>query len=77
MVHQRRIALDLSCFLIAFFVLWTLHATLFYAVDESITSPISRAAYSDLLKLILWVVPAAVFARWLRRTPPAKYLGRL
>jgi CAAX protease family protein len=75
MVNPRRAALDLFVFLAAFFVLWTVRATWFYAVDESITSPVSRAAYSNFLKLVLWVLPAAAFAYWLRSTPPAKYLG--
>ncbi len=48
---------------------------MFYAVDESIVSPIARAAYSNLVKLVLWVLPAAVFAGVLRGSPPAEYLG--
>ena len=75
MANQRRPALDLCLFLAAFFVLWTFRATLFDAVDESIASPTLRAAFSALLKLILWVLPASAFACWLRGTPPAKYLG--
>ena len=74
-VNQRRAALDLSLFLAAFFILWTIRATWFYTVDESIASPTSRAAYADLLKLVLWVLPASAFAYWLRSTPPVKYLG--
>lgn len=75
MVNKRKLAVQLFLFLAAFFVLWTLRATVFYAVDESIASPIWRAAYSDLLKLVLWVLPAAAFAAVLRGAPPAKYLG--
>jgi membrane protease YdiL (CAAX protease family) len=75
MANQRKAALDLSLFLAVFFVLWTVRATLFYAVDESIASPTWRAAYSNLLKFVLWVLPASVFAFWLRSKPPAEYLG--
>ena len=75
MVNRRKAALQLSLFLVAFFALWTLRATLFYAADESIASPTSRAAYADLLKLVVWVLPAAAFAYVLRHVPPAKYLG--
>jgi len=75
MANQRKAALSLSLFLGGFFILWTLRATLFYAVDESIACPTSRAAYADLLKLVVWVLPAAAFGYWLRDTPPAKYLG--
>jgi membrane protease YdiL (CAAX protease family) len=75
MVNRRKAALQLSLFLVAFFALWTLRATLFYAADESIASPTSRAAYADLLELVVWVLPAAAFAYVLRHVPPAKYLG--
>lgn len=75
MVNQRKATRELSLFLVAFFVVWTLRATWFQAVDESIASPTLRAVYSDLLKFILWVLPAAAFARWLRGAPPANYLG--
>lgn len=56
-------------------MLWALRATLFYAVDESIASPTLRAAYADLLKLVVWVLPAATFAYWLSGAPPLKCLG--
>ena len=75
MVNRRKAAVQLFLFLVAFFVLWTLRATVFYTIDESIASPVSRAAYADLLKLVLWVLPAAVFVSVLRGTTPAKYLG--
>ena len=75
MINQRKAALSLSLYLAVFFVLWTLRATLFYAVDESIASSTFRAAYADLLKLVVWVLPAAAFAYWLRGAPPLKYLG--
>ncbi len=75
MVNQRRVALQLSLFLMAFFVLWTLRATFFYAVDESIADPTARAMYANLLKLVMWVFPAAAFAALLRHASPANYLG--
>ncbi len=75
MANQGKAARQLSLFLAAFFIAWTLRATWFYTVDESISSPTSRAAYSDLLKFLIWVVPAAAFARWVRRAAPLHYLG--
>jgi CAAX protease family protein len=75
MLTRRTRWLQLAVFLAAFFLVWTLRATVFYAVDEAIASPVARTAYSDLLKLLLWVLPAAAFARVLRRQPPARYLG--
>lgn len=75
MTNQRRATVELTLFLGAFFVLWTFRTTWFYAVDELIASPTWRAAYSDLVKLVLWVLPAAAFAYWLKSTPPARYMG--
>jgi uncharacterized protein len=75
MVNQRKAAVSLALFLLAFFVLWTLRATVFYAVDESISSTTLRATFADLLKLLLWVLPAAAFAYWLRSARPTQYLG--
>ena len=76
MVRQPKAILHLSIFLAAFFVLWTLRATwLWHAIDESIASPIWRALFSNLIKLIVWVLPAAGFACWLKGAPPEKYLG--
>jgi len=72
---RRPEAIQLTCFLAGLFMVWTLRATLFYAVDESISNPLPRAAYSQLLKLILWVLPAAAFGYWLRGLPPTRYLG--
>jgi len=75
MVNQRKTALQLSLFLAAFFVLWTLRATVFFAVDESLASPALQATYSNLLKLVVWVLPAAAYTFFLRSAPPAHYLG--
>ncbi len=61
-----------------FFAVWTLRATLLYAVDESIASPTLRATYSDLLKFLLWVLPAVAWVRWVKGLAPGEYwvLGR-
>lgn len=72
---SRNVAIQLSIFLAVVFILWSLRATMFYTIDESIASSTSRAAYSSLLKLILWVLPAVAFVYWLRPAPPANYLG--
>jgi len=75
MTNWRKPILQLSVFLAAFFVLWTLRATVFFSIDESIASPTARATYSNLLKFVLWVLSAAAFAYWLRNASPTKYLG--
>ena len=75
MTSRRTRALQLTAFLAAFFVVWSLRATVFYSVDRSIASPVWRTAYAAALKLILWVLPAAAFARLLRREPATRHLG--
>jgi membrane protease YdiL (CAAX protease family) len=72
---RRRFALQLLLFLACFFTAWSLRATVFYSLDEQIDSPILRAAYADLLKLVLWGLPAAVFASCVRKVAPGQYLG--
>jgi membrane protease YdiL (CAAX protease family) len=75
MINQRARAVQLSVFLTAFFIVWSIRATIGYRVDESIVSQGARAAFSDLLKLVIWVAPAVVFVSMLRRDSPARYLG--
>src|SRR5258708_6304880 len=72
---RRQRAIQLAVFLTAFFVVWSLRATVFFAIDEQIASEIWRGVYSNLLKRALWVLPAVVFAAWLRKASPARYLG--
>jgi uncharacterized protein len=72
---RRRFAVHLSLFVAIFLAVWSLRATVFLVLDERIASPILRAAYADLLKLVLWVLPAAVFVSLLRKASPARYLG--
>lgn len=61
--------------LIAFFFVWSLRATVFYSIDESITSDHWRTIYSTLVKAALWVGLAWVYVRWIRRMPVLRYLG--
>jgi membrane protease YdiL (CAAX protease family) len=61
--------------LVLFFALWTLRATVLIRFDTAIQSPESRTVYATLVKIILWVVPAMVFARWVRKKNPIDYLG--
>jgi membrane protease YdiL (CAAX protease family) len=56
---------------------WSLRATWLYFIDEAIGSESARLAYSALIKLGLWVVPAFAFASWVRGAAPLRYLGIL
>jgi membrane protease YdiL (CAAX protease family) len=73
--ERRRRLLEIALFLAGFLAAWTTRATALYPVDEAIASDAWRAAYSNLLKLAMWVLPAVAFARWVRRASPATYLG--
>ena len=58
MVNQRKRSLQLSLFLVAVFFIWAIRHTLFSAVDDSIASPTLWAAYYNLVKLVVWILPA-------------------
>ncbi len=74
-VNRRKHAFELCLFLAAFFALWIVRVASYDVIDGAIVSPTLRAVYSNLLKLMLWVLPASVFAYRVRGMPPAKYLG--
>ncbi len=61
--------------LAAFFVIWSLRATVFYFIDESITSDYGRTIYSTVVKATLWVGSAYLYVRWICRMPVLRYLG--
>ena len=73
--ERRRSATELAVFTGCCFAVWTMRATYGYAIDESITSPGARVLYSNVVKFLLWVVPAVLFVNWFRREPPLRYLG--
>lgn len=61
--------------ILGFFVIWSLRATLFYFVDESIASDTWRSVYSTSVKFALWVLPTFAFVWWVRRAPALRFLG--
>jgi membrane protease YdiL (CAAX protease family) len=65
----------MGLFLAAFFLAWSLRATIFYSIDEKISPGLSRVLFSQFIKLLLWVVPAFGFAWFVRRASPVQYLG--
>lgn len=74
-VTKRRAAIEMFLFLLCLFGVWSLRATFFYAIDESILSDSGRIVYSTLVKLGLWIVPAFGFVVWVRHAEPFQYLG--
>ncbi len=74
-VTKRQAAIEIFLFLLCLFGVWSLRATLFYSIDESIPSDSGRIVYSTLIKLGLWIVPAFGFVVWVRHAEPFQYLG--
>ena len=71
---KRRAAVEITVFILAF-----LPSGL--SVPRCcipLMSPLLRmrfVVYSNLVKFLLWVVPAILFVQWVRRTSPYAYLG--
>ena len=47
-------------YVVVFFVVWSLRATVFIRVDESIESTLWKNVYSNAVKFIIWVVPVFI-----------------
>lgn len=65
----------LILFTVLFFFVWTLRATYFYRIDDAMASDSARLIYANVVKFLLWMVPAFGFSFWVRRASPYKYLG--
>jgi membrane protease YdiL (CAAX protease family) len=72
---NRPSARKLLLFVVCLFAIWSVRATLLYAIDESIAPEGLRTVYSVTVKLILWTLPAFGYVHWVRRAPPIRYLG--
>jgi len=66
--------LGLVC-LAAFFVVWALRATVLYGIDEALASGVPRSLYSTVVKAVIWVAPAVLYAKYVRRENAWRYLG--
>jgi membrane protease YdiL (CAAX protease family) len=56
-------------YIAAFFVAWSLRATVLISVDESITSDVGKNLYSNAVKFTLWVLPVFITLGLLRIKP--------
>jgi CAAX protease family protein len=73
--ESRRSSLKpLLIFLLLFFAVWTLRATALFFIDERIHSEVLSSVYSNAVKFLVWVVPAAVYVRFIDRRPAPGYL---
>jgi len=61
-------------FLLSFFVVWTLRATLLFQIDASIGSEFARNIYSNAVKFLIWVAPVFLYLIFVDRVEPFGYL---
>ena len=52
-------------FLILFFVVWSLRATVFTFIDQAIISDFWLMVYSQLMKVILWILPVCLYIKFI------------
>jgi membrane protease YdiL (CAAX protease family) len=58
-------------FLTIFYLTWVIRGSVFYtAVDLSIPDETNRLIFSNVVKFLVWVVPAAAYVFWLERANP-------
>ena len=68
--HHRSTSLNpLLVFILLFFAVWTVRATVLFFVDERIHSEVFSSVYSNAVKFLVWVVPAFVYLRRVERRP--------
>jgi membrane protease YdiL (CAAX protease family) len=61
-------------FLILFFIVWSLRATIFFSLDQRFESAFSKAVYSNTLKFILWTLPVFIYLKMFEGVRPFEYL---
>jgi len=64
----------LVLFLATLFIVWSLRATVFYSVDESIHSELLKGAYSNAVKFALWVLPSIAYVALVDKREPLRFL---
>lgn len=62
-----------ALYVVSFFLVWSLRATLFIHIDEGIESAVFKGIYSNSIKFIVWVAPVFITLTLLRLRP-LKYL---
>lgn len=69
--HGAPIA-PLAIYIALFLLVWSLRATVFIHIDESIESAVWKNVYSNAVKFIIWVVPVFIILK-VCGLPPLKY----
>lgn len=60
-MKEKKFSLYFYIFLILFFLIWGLRATVFYFADLEIESASLKNIYSNFIKFAFWVVPAVLY----------------
>ena len=60
-------------YLIIFFTVWAMRATVLYRIDQAIASDTWRLVYSNAVKLTVWVVPALTYLKLVDGVRPFDY----
>ncbi|MEK6299583.1 MAG: CPBP family intramembrane glutamic endopeptidase [Acidobacteriota bacterium] len=58
-----------AVYVLTFFVVWSLRATVFISIDEGIESAVWKSVYSNSIKFIVWVAPVFIILGVLRLKP--------
>ena len=61
-------------FILVFFLIWVLRATVFYSIDLRFESPIDRRIYSEAIKILVWTIPVFLFLIVVDNTNPLSAL---
>ncbi len=67
---------NVGLYILIFFALWTIRATLLYPIDETIQaqSPAWRQVYADAVRVIMWIVPVFVYLAVVDKVAPLQFL---
>jgi CAAX protease family protein len=65
---------SLVIYLVFFFIVWSLRATVLFRLDESIASPSWRNVYSNAVKFVVWVIPVFLILVFVDKVRPLHYL---
>jgi len=68
-IQPRPTNVAFAVYVLTFFVVWALRATIFIRIDESIESSTWKSVYSNSIKFIVWVVPVFITLGVLRLKP--------
>jgi len=61
-------------FVLVFFIIWSLRATVFYSIDLQFDPGIDRRIYSEVIKILLWTVPVFLYLVFVDKTRPLAFL---